>query len=60
MRLCVLTGVQEGGVVKMRSGAVKLESVAISDTTAERVPVAADTGLGRRRIGAAVCRAVAW
>ncbi len=30
----MLTGVQYGGVLKMRSGAVKFESVAISDTQA--------------------------
>ncbi len=36
----MLTGVQYGGVLAMRSGAVKLESVAISDTTAEWVRVA--------------------
>ncbi len=35
--VCMLTGVQDGGVLAMRSGAVTFESVAISDTTAERV-----------------------
>jgi hypothetical protein len=49
---CVLTGVQEGGVLKMRSGAVQFESVAISNTSATvRVAGQADRtggGLGRR------------
>jgi hypothetical protein len=30
----MLTGVQEGGVLKMRSGAVQFEFVAISNTSA--------------------------
>ncbi len=38
----MLTGVQQGGVLKMRSGAVKFEAVTISDTTAEGVRVAAE------------------
>jgi hypothetical protein len=50
---CVLTGVQEGGVLKMRSGSVKFESVAISDTRAGGVRVAGEAdraggGLGWR------------
>ena len=36
----MLTGVQSGGVLAMRSGAVTFESVAISDTTADEVRVA--------------------
>jgi hypothetical protein len=48
---CVLTGVQEGGVLKIRSGAVQFESVAISDTYAY-VRVVHGGRSGRRRIGA--------
>ncbi len=36
----MLTGVQSGGVLAMRSGAVTFESVAISDTSAGKVRVA--------------------
>ena len=36
----MLTGVQDGGVLAMRSGAVTFESVAISDTSAGSVRVA--------------------
>jgi hypothetical protein len=36
----MLTGVQDGGVLAMRSGAVTFESVAISDTLTTNVRVA--------------------
>jgi hypothetical protein len=36
----MLTGVQDGGVLAMRSGAVTFESVAISDTSTRDVRVA--------------------
>ena len=50
----------DGGVLRMVNGNATFESVAISDTTAERVRVARRGRSGRRRSGAAVCRKVAW
>jgi hypothetical protein len=38
--VCMLTGVQGGGVLAMRSGAVTFESVAISDTSTPGVRLA--------------------
>ncbi len=55
----MLTGVQYGGVLKMRSGAVNFESVAITDTQAS-VRVGRGGRSGRRLSGAAVCSLVAW
>jgi hypothetical protein len=52
---------ESGGVLHMFSGSAKFESVAISDpSTATGVCVACGGRSGRRRSGAAVCRAVAW
>jgi hypothetical protein len=56
----MLTGVQDGGVLAMRSGAVTFESVAISDTSAGEVRVAGEGRSDRRRSGAAFCSLVAW
>jgi hypothetical protein len=47
----MLTGVQDGGVLAMRSGAVTFESVAISDTSARTV-----RGAERGRSGSAAER----
>jgi hypothetical protein len=50
----------QGGVLFILGGSAMFESVTISDTSAGEVRVAGRGRSGRRRIGAAVCRVVAW